>query len=63
MIKYKNDCVGCPPEIGCLGNSCPYRSAPYHFCDRCGEEIEEPIEFEGEELCEECYNAENADDQ
>ena len=28
MIKYENECVGCPPERGCLGSSCPYMNVP-----------------------------------
>ena len=39
MIKYINECVGCPPERGCLGSACPNRNIPVVFCDMCGEEI------------------------
>lgn len=38
MLKYKNDCVGCPPEIGCLGSSCPYSNVPITYCDNCKQE-------------------------
>ena len=40
MIKYENDCVGCPPEIGCLGSSCPNRNVPHTYCDRCSDEAQ-----------------------
>lgn len=39
MIKYKNECVGCPPEIGCIDSACPYKNVPVYYCDECGEEI------------------------
>ena len=54
MIKYENECVDCPPEMGCLGNSCPNRKVPHLLCDRCGEDVEELYKVDGEELCEEC---------
>ena len=39
MVIVKDECVGCPPEIGCYGSSCPYKNVPHYFCDECGEEI------------------------
>lgn len=39
MIRYENECVGCPKEIGCLGDSCPNISVPHLYCDDCGEEL------------------------
>ena len=54
MIKYKDECIGCPPEKGCLGNSCPNIHIPYHICDDCGEEDESIYEYEGQELCLSC---------
>lgn len=36
MIEYIDECVGCPPEMGCLGNSCSYKNQPYLVCDECG---------------------------
>lgn len=55
MIEYENDCVGCPPEIGCFGSSCPNRNVPHAYCDKCGDEA--PIyslDDDDEQLCEEC---------
>ena len=40
MIKYVNECVGCPKEMGCLGDSCPNRHVPYIYCDICHKEID-----------------------
>ena len=56
MIRYENECVGCPPEMGCLGSSCPNRNVPHRYCDKCGEEIyeDEIYDVEGEELCLDC---------
>ena len=54
MIKYENECVGCPPEMGCMGDSCPNIKVPYLLCDRCSDDVEELYKVDGEELCEEC---------
>lgn len=58
MIKYEDECVGCPKEMGCLGDACPNRNVPYYFCDDCGEELD-PDEMygdiEGEIFCEDCF--------
>lgn len=53
MIRIENDCVGCPPEMGCLGDGCPYRNVPCYYCDECGEN-ETLYHFDGEELCIDC---------
>jgi formylmethanofuran dehydrogenase subunit E len=37
-----------------LGASCPYRNVEVHYCDKCGEELEDIYDVDGEELCEEC---------
>ena len=56
MIKYENDCVGCPSYMGCLGNQCPHRNVPHFYCDECKEEFDpdELYVVDGEWLCEEC---------
>lgn len=54
MTKYRNECVGCPPELGCLGNSCPNRNIPYLVCDKCGEEAEKLYKVDDKEVCEDC---------
>lgn len=53
MKKIENDCVGCPPEMGCLGDTCPYRNATHFYCDNCGEEAD-LYYFDDEELCIDC---------
>ena len=40
MIKYEDNCVGCPPEMGCLGSACSNRNVPVFVCDDCGCEDE-----------------------
>ena len=54
MVKHENECVGCPPEMGCLGRSCPNRNVVHLYCDKCGEDVEVLYNVDGEELCEEC---------
>lgn len=54
MIKYEDECVGCPPEMGCLGAACPNRNVERHVCDECGSEA--TCTLDGEELCDDCLN-------
>lgn len=53
MKTINDECVGCPPEIGCFGNSCPYKNVTRYYCDDCQNE-NELYHFEGDELCAEC---------
>lgn len=53
MRIFEDLCVGCPPEIGCLGATCPHKNVPIYYCDDC-EEQNELYEFEGYELCADC---------
>ena len=57
MTVYEDDCVGCPPEMGCLGNTCPFKNVPHYYCDMCGREYEHDDlrEYEGGEICESCF--------
>ena len=53
MIILEDECVNCPPEMGCLGNSCPNKSVPHYICDKCDEE-DILYEFEDRQLCSSC---------
>ena len=55
-VTFENECVGCPPERGCLGDSCPNRRVEHFFCDKCDAEVSpgELYEVDGEDLCEDC---------
>jgi hypothetical protein len=54
MMKIEDHCVGCPPEMGCIGSLCPYNEVEVHYCDRCGAELDDIYRWDDEELCEEC---------
>ena len=54
MIKYEDECVGCPPEMGCMGNGCPNRNVKHLYCDKCDADCEEVFIWEGWHLCEDC---------
>lgn len=56
MERYENQCVGCPTEKGCLGNSCPNRNVRVFYCDHCGDELDpdDMYEVDGEDLCASC---------
>lgn len=49
----ENECVGCPPELGCFGNACPNRNVVRIYCDRCNAETK-LYRYYGEEICGEC---------
>ena len=53
MLKYVDDCVSCPPELGCLGNGCPKKNIPVYYCDICEEEIAD-YHADGQDICEYC---------
>ena len=53
MRKYENECVGCPTEMGCIGDSCPYINVPRDYCDLCGYEGA-IYRIDSEDYCEDC---------
>ena len=56
MIKIKDECVGCPPEMGCLGSGCPNRNVVRYYCDKCKNEVDEGelLHYDGEHWCADC---------
>ncbi len=55
-VVFENECVGCPPEMGCLEDSCPNRRVAHYFCDKCDAEVspEDLYEVDDVDLCEDC---------
>ena len=55
MIEYKDECVGCPDGMGCLGDVCPYSKMPLTYCDECGQEdVLYTFPNTDEQLCQNC---------
>lgn len=55
MKKIENHCCGCAvPGYPCRGSNCPNRRVEVYYCDKCGCELEEIYDVDGEELCESC---------
>ena len=52
MKELVSNCVGCPPELGCMGAGCPHNYEAY-YCDECGES-DDLYYYDGKELCIEC---------
>lgn len=52
MRETRNECVDCDLRR-CAG--CPYLEVDVLVCDKCGDEVNELYEFDGDELCESCY--------
>lgn len=62
MVRVENHCCGCAsPAYPCLGSSCPNRRVEVHYCDNCGEELDEVYEADGKELCAECFEEQDDD--
>lgn len=61
MIKFENECVGCPAGMGCLGSGCPHSHVPYMYCDKCGDEVEKLYDTCEGQLCEECAGSDKED--
>ena len=57
MVKYENECVCCPREMGCLGDSCPYTNVRRIYCDSCGDEYSETElkEINNQHICIHCF--------
>jgi hypothetical protein len=52
MIRIEDHCVGC--DLPCLGSTCPMRNVEVHYCDKCGEQLDEIYRVDDIEVCEEC---------
>ena len=57
-VRYEDECVCCPKEMGCIGSACQYKNVPYYSCDKCGadEELDgvEIYEYDGNHYCPSC---------
>ena len=49
MVRYENDCVGCPQ--GCI--DCGRKRTPHYYCDKCGDEAT-LYEYGDKQLCADC---------
>ena len=54
MIVVENECVGCPDDLGCIYNACPYYKVVRYICDTCRSEVDDLWYFDGEQLCKDC---------
>ena len=54
MRKRENECVGCPPERGCLGSACLHRDVLRVTCDECGDEDSDMYCYDGADYCGAC---------
>lgn len=53
MIQMEDYCVGCTPDLPCIGEACPYKyPIGVRYCDQCGEVADYIIE--DEDYCEDC---------
>ncbi len=55
MRKIENRCCDCAtPGYPCLGSACPLVRVEVYYCDKCGDELDEIYEVDGDDLCENC---------
>ena len=40
MLRIEDECVGCPPEMGCIGSACENKNVPHLYCDECGDDAD-----------------------
>lgn len=62
MKRIENRCVGCPPNLGCRGASCPNREVEVTICDQCGRETTDDEYWHtqfGEDICPDCWSEED----
>ena len=57
MIRFENECVGCPTNMGCIGSGCPYSHVLHLVCDECGEDVEELYDTPSGQMCGTCVKA------
>lgn len=55
MRKYENQCVECPPWMGCNESVCPYANVAIDYCDQCGVDGAK-YRINGDDYCEDCAN-------
>ena len=53
-IRYENECVSCPPDMGCLGSACPNRRVPHLYCDKCKQEVDDLYDYDDKQICLDC---------
>ena len=53
MKREVNECVGCPHDMGCLGDACSYVHIERYYCDECEDEGVE-FSIDGRDLCQRC---------
>lgn len=55
MLRFEDDCVGCPQ--GCI--HCGRKHTPYFYCDKCGGSFEPEAlyDYDDEMLCADCLLA------
>lgn len=61
MIKYENECVGCPDWMGCVGSSCSYANVPHFICDNCGQEAGSLFDTDDGQLCYDCVDGDTGE--
>ena len=64
MKRIENHCCDCAvPGYPCRGSLCPNRHVEVHYCDHCDAELEEAHEVDGMELCDECFEKLNEENE
>lgn len=55
MMTLESDCVGCSPDLPCLGCSCKYFGRSPHFhCDVCGSDAN--FQLDDKDYCSDCLS-------
>lgn len=54
-VKNKDNCVCCPPEMGCLYDACPMLYEVQMRCDVCKCEADDLYRVDDVDMCEDCF--------
>ena len=52
MIRFENECVGCPKEMGCI--NCSYSRVVHLICDSCEQESDKLYNTDEGQICQDC---------
>lgn len=56
LVYDKNNCCGCPPEMGCMGRFCPQCWETVITCDICKQETDEVWKVGKDDYCQSCFD-------
>lgn len=64
MRVFEDLCCDCAvPGYPCRGSACPLRRVEVVYCDICGEETDDYVEYEDRDICSRCLEEDEEDEE